>query len=319
MKKYLNTLALIAGASFVGAASAQAQLLAYDGIDYPQGSPGSVAGNNGGSGDWAGAWTDKNNLSAVIGGMSYSTLPVVGNSIAGTSTTSSSSEAERVLNHTFGFYASQNTYQANTLWMSYLWASDNTGNGGLFRQASLMFLQGATASAGSGGEYLDIGMPNISAANQATVNPNISLWYGGHGLAGQTGGSTAPNVQSSVAANNYNTYFILIGMTLDNTSTTADTINVWIDPTLDGNAPVTPADLTYSLQDLSSINAIRFQAGGVNATYGGAGVENADEIRIGWTANSVETMSVANVVPEPASMALMGFGGLSLLLFRRKK
>ena len=100
---------------------------------------------------------------------------------------------------------------------------------------------------------------------------------------------------------------------------TAQTINVWVNPTLTGTTPVGAPNMTYSGQDFSGINALRVQAGGYNSNYGGIGQEQADEIRLGWTANAVETMSLANVVPEPASLALFGLGDLGLLAFRRKK
>jgi hypothetical protein len=330
MKKYLNILALTAGASLVGAVSVQAQLIAYDGFNYSSFDT-TLAPNqqlSGGSGDWKFSWFDKSPGasqpgSQLIPGMSYSTLPVVGNSI-GQVGNNGTTQLWRVLGSNLGYYGTHNGSQANTVWMSYIWASDNTGTldpGGsgnyLFRQASLGFYVGGTATTTAGSEYLDVGMPNISATSASTVTPNISLWYGGHGLAGQTGSATAPNVQSSVAANNYNQNFILIQMLLDGDNTTADTMNIWINPTL-GVAPGTP-NMSYALQNLSAIDTFRFSANGNNATFGGYGIQQTDELRIGQTMDSVETMSVANIVPEPVSMVLLGFSSLSLLLFRRNK
>ena len=327
MKKYLNILALTVGASLVGAVSAQAQLFGYDGYNYSTGL-GTISGQSSGSGDWKYPWFDKLNggvsgATVQSGSMSYSTLPTTGNSVSQTGAPGTAYD-QIGLNSTFGAYAnSYNTTAPGQLWMSYLWESGNFGNlsvngNNLFRQANLGFF--ITGTAGGGGtEYLDIGMPNISDANAATVNPNISLWYGGHGLAGQTGSSTAPNVQSSVAADNANVDFIVIEMLLDNTTTTADTINVWINPTLGTDVTTLTPDMTYSLQDLSKIDSVRFQSGNNNTTYGGYGMQNFDELRIGTDMTSVETLTSATLVPEPVSIALLGFGGLGLLLFRRKR
>ena len=327
MKKYLNILALTAGASLVGAVSAQAQLFGYDGFNYNTGL-GTISGQLPGSGDWKFPWFDKLNggisgSTVQSGSLSYSTLPTTGNSVA-LSGAPGTAYDQIGFNQTFGTYAnSLNTVAPGTLWMSYLWESGNTGNlsssfNNLFRQANLgLFVTGTATGAGS--EYLDVGMPNISDANASTVKPNISLWYGGHGLAGQTGSSTAPNLQSSVAADNFNVNFMLIEMVLDNNTTTADTINVWINPTLGADVTTVTPDLTYSLQDLSKLDTVRFQSGNNNTTYGGYGMQSFDELRVGTDMNSVETLTSATLTPEPVSMALLGLGGLSLLLFRRKQ
>jgi hypothetical protein len=201
--------------------------------------------------------------------------------------------------------------------MSYLWLGGNTSSSGsLFRQATMMFLKGASTSSTtpSGTEYMDVGMPNISAANVGTVNPNISLWSSS-GNAGQILSSTAP-LQSSVAANNGVTDFILIEMTGTATAWGAagnsETMNVWINPILGGTLG-TP-NISYSGQDLSGINAIRIQGGGYNVTYGALpGEEAVDEINFG------DTMADVEPVPEPASMALAALGGLALLALRRRQ
>jgi hypothetical protein len=180
-----------------------------------------------------------------------------------------------------------------------------------------MFFKGAstTSTSPGGTEYMDIGMPNITATNMSTVNPNISLWASG-GNAGQTTTSLVP-VQSSVAANNGLTDFILIEMTGTTWLTGgSETMNVWINPTLTQATPLGLPSMTYSLQDLSVINAIRIQGGGYNATYGALpGEETVDELNIGDTAADVEPLAT----PEPASLSLLAVGGLAMLALKRKR
>jgi hypothetical protein len=328
MKNPRLALTLSLGTFLVSHVSANAQVIASEGFNYNAGTAVITAEGTGGTG-WANPWNSKSDTTQTVvsaTSLSYTdgsgnTLATSGGSLISATANSTTAQPERELTSTtFGALAAANpaTGAAGTLWMSYLWQGLNTtGSGsGLYRQASLMFLQGATSAAGSGSERLDIGMPNISAVNQATVLPNLSLWSSG-GLAGQTLSSTAP-LQSTVAANNGSTTFVLIEMTMDNVATTADTINIWFNPTLTGATPVGAANLTYSLADLSGLNGIRLQSGSLSAADGTVGgQQQVDEINFGDTAADVEPLQVANT-PEPGTIALAAIGGLAILGLRRK-
>jgi hypothetical protein len=170
---------------------------------------------------------------------------------------------------------------------------------------------------GSGQERLDIGTPNISAANQGTVNPNISLWSA-NGIVGGNGSltSTAP-LQSSVSTYAA-TSFILIKFSLDNVTATADTVSVWINPTLTGAQPVGAADLTWTSQNWSDLNGIRIASNAGNATTGNVGgSQQVDELNIGNDVASVENIVA---VPEPGTLAMAAMGGVAIMaLIRRRK
>jgi hypothetical protein len=323
LEKHATTLALAVAVSFTAALSARAQLIASEGFNYAPGTAVIATEGTGGTG-WGSGWVSKSDTaqSQVVGtSLSYTDgsgniLTTSGGSLISSTLTSTTAQPQRALPSTFGALAAANTAASGTLWMSYLWQGLNTtGSGsGWYRQAIMMFINGATSAVnGSGSERLDIGMPNISTANLSTVNPNISLWTSGGLSAGNTYSSTAP-LQSTVAANSGLTTFVLIEMVLDNTTTTPDTVNVWLNPTLTGTTPVGSPNLTYSSQDLSAINGIRIQSGSLNTSYGTVGGEQqVDEINIGDTVADVEP------VPEPGSMALGALGGLALLALRRKQ
>jgi hypothetical protein len=310
-QKKHEILAVMAMAAMASATAAHAQVIASD--NFSEGTVGSdiLAAGAAGNG-WAYEWADKNALDVVQSGpLGYTdglgnVLTTSGNSLqsyGAANPGTSSAEPE-----------------PDTVWMSYLWQGNNTSaSGSLFRQASILFMKGASGSSTSPGgtEYADIGMPNISSATVGTVNPNVSLWFNS-GNVGSSIPSTAP-LQSTWAANTAQTYLILVEFTGSATAWSAsgnsETMNVWVDPNLTGNTPTEPADLSYTGQDLSGINAIRISGAGWNAagTYGALpGEETVSDITFGDTPLDVEP------VPEPTTLALAALGGLGLLAFRRK-
>ena len=302
--------------------TANAQLQGYESFSYTSGT--TLTGISPGSGLFPNNWTTKTpGTTSAVGssGLGYTdgsgnTLSTTGNS--GVSVGSSATDnPQLVFGSTLGVASGATaTAGSGTIWISYLWQGLNTSAAGsLFRQATFGLYSGMTTSSGSGNEYLDIGMPNIQSSTVGTVNPNISLWYGGKGLAGQTSSSTAPAINSSAAANGGNTLMIVLQLQMDNSTTTADTLNMWINPTLGGAGP-TGTEYTYSLQDLTSINGIRMASGNTNATFGlQPGMQQYDEFRVGDTFADVSPI----VTPEPTVMALAGLGGATLLAFRRRR
>jgi len=330
MQKSLNTLALTLGVSLVAAVTVRAQT-ASESFNYGTGAgigtqavPGSgafgwlpqVASVNANLGYWNSKADPNPTTEVQATSMTYAGLNTSGGSLISAGGATSGNSIPEIMLGTGVTFGSLGAANGNTLWVSYLWQGLETPSSaaGLFRQSTVMFLGGATTASGSGQERLDIGTPNISAANSGTVNPNISLWSV-NGIAGGNGtlSSTAP-LQSSVATYAA-TSFILIKFSLDNVITSADTISVWINPTLTGAEPVGAADLTWTTQDWSALNGIRISSNAGNATTGNVGgSEQIDELNIGNTVASVEA------VPEPGTLAMAAIGGVAMMaLIRRRK
>ena len=95
---------------------------------------------------------------------------------------------------------------------------------------------------------------------------------------------------------------------VDNT-TAADTAYAWFNPDI-SSEPMTATAIQFALNDLSAVNALRFQAGNLN-TSGTNAVFEVDELRVG--------LNYVNVIPEPGMAVLAGLGGLALLLRLRKQ
>jgi hypothetical protein len=309
MQKHLYKLALTVALTLVAGLSARAQTVVHEGFDYPNGTV--VANQSGGTG-FSAAWANGSGgpqlATNFAGGLSYGSLTTSGGGllVGGTAGLTTAATPNRALSATFGASAALNPVTANTLWMSFLYLNVNQTTGPLYRQANLGLFQGTS-------EYLDVGLPNISAANQATVNPNFSLWGANKGIMGATYSGTSP-LQSTVSATGATPTFIVMKFVVDATAGTADSVYIWFNPSLDSAPDQGLANITFTAQDLSGINNIRFQGGGYNATYGTVNaVYQVDELNLGYTYGDVAP------VPEPTVIGLAAMSGLALLALRRKQ
>lgn len=307
MQKYVKYLALSVAASLVTALSLNAQLIAYDGFNYPDGTrlDGSTAGQGNGGFGWGANWSVANAATNTSAGLSYNNgaaLPttsggaVLGYYPGGTAITA---DAQRMLPATFGSYGSE-------VWVSVLMNFQTTSTLTAYRETKLYFLSGASAggdplySNRNGSEQLDFGVPHTYNAG---ASDTLSIYHGTTYVS--SGFATPRNADLSL-----NTVFMVIRVSLDGT-TAGDTADMWINPSL--TSPLGAADATWTgTENLDAINAIRLQCGSANAS-GINQVVGFDELHVGTSFASVTT------VPEPMTFALASLGGLMFLALRRKK
>ncbi len=287
----------------------KAQIIAYDWFDYPSGTQlfGTAPGQGNGGYGWATTWSATSaalstNLSP---GLSYGAQPVVGGKVVlgnpfGSTGTSASSQ--RLLPGTLTTLAGG----SGSIWISFYYQNWSTDNGGLsgFREAKMALFSGATANANgsanvNGSERLDVGTPNTYSAG---ANDTLTLWqgstYSSSGIATPRGNNPA------------NTVFVLLRMDVDAT-TGNDTAYAWFNPSL-ASEPSTGSAVMFNNTDLSPINALRFQAGNLNAS-GTNAVFAIDELYVGRSWADVV------LVPEPAISVFCGLGGLVLVFSRARR
>jgi hypothetical protein len=311
-------LALCAGMT----TSVRAQLLYYEGFDYPGSVNATVSGLNGGLGTWQAAWTTGSGAflgTNISGGLTYSdgtghqllTDPDSIKLAVGvpppnpTSTTASPNRTMLGASTTYtnlGAMAAANPNGAGVVWMSFLFQRPTQvpGGTGFYRQANFGLFQGTS-------EKLDVGDPNTSA----TVNNNISLWS-----SGGTDPAATP-LQSTVSGfSDSSAQLIVLKLTLDtfNAATpTKDGASVWINPNDITSLAATPDINQASEVDISGVTVIRFQAGNFNGN-GTNAFFYADEVRVGFSAADVLPLSV----PEPSTVALVAVS-CTLFLWRRRR
>jgi hypothetical protein len=313
MKKNLSVLALTVGVSLVAALPASAQLIAEDSMNYTAGAEWvkTGVGFNGGTG-WGGTWSATAAALATNSnaGLTYGSLnaPGVGVVVGGGNTATATS-LQRILPGTLGVLGASGS---GTIWMSFLSQNLQETTGGLagFREAKLGLFSGASTNASgvsgvNGSERLAFGTPNTYTAG---ASDNLSIYNGStfmsSGVATPRGSATAP-------------VFVLIALLVDNT-TALDSAYMWVNPSSslfgdNGNSPAFgTAAATFTANDLSAVNALRLQSGGLNGS-GTNGWWQADELRVGYSFADVTP------VPEPVTFALAGLGGVMFLSLRRRK
>ena len=271
-------------------------LLAYEGFDYSAGT--SVAGQAGGQG-WGTAWQTFNPGSYIgtntATGLTYGALVAangalqVGYPQPGVPGGNTTATPQRVLPTTLGTMASTNN---GVLWISFLIYNPMypTVPGKYYRQSNLGFFSGASGMSSGGSEVAAAGLYNTSA----TYTTNFAAWAY----------PNAPTV-SSVPAFSTNVQLVVIKLVVDNTSA-VDYLYAWfnLNPSLLGNNANTPnvltADLAFNGANLSSVNALRVQAGNNNAN-GTNAFWTADELRLGTSFASVTPVS--NFAPVLAAVS----------------
>lgn len=313
-----NKIPLVAAICFVALVnySAKAQLIVYDGFNYTAAT--GIAGQSGGdSTGWASPW-GTTSAGYQIGtntaaGLTYGDLATDGGALQvgypqpGVPGGNTTATPQRTLPDTLGDLAAANTADVGTLWLSFLIYNPTYPTTTYYRQSNLGFFSGAasTGTGGGGTEKADLGLANGSA----TVGTDFSAWGG-------TVTAAAPN-QSTVSAFSASVQFVLVEMVVDNT-TAADTYYAWFntDPStfsINADAPdISTASVTNSGADLSSVNALRFQAGNANGN-GTNAFYTVDEVRLG------DSFADVTPTPEPATVTLAALGGMALFVLRRKR
>ena len=263
-------------------------LLAYDGFNYATGT--CIAGQTGGQG-WSTAWQTFNPGAYIAtntaAGLTYGALVTangalqVGYPQPGVPAGNLTADPQRVLPTTLGTLASTNS---GVLWISFLMYNPMypTVPGKYYRQSNLGLFKGASGTTNGGSEVAAVGLYNTSAA----YTTNFAAWA--------YGVSPAPTM-SAVPAFSANVQLVVVKLVVDNTNA-ADHLYAWfnLNPALLGNNTNTPnvltADFDFKDVDLSSVNALRFQAGNNNSN-GTNAFFTADELRLGTSFASVTPVS----------------------------
>lgn len=292
-------LLLAAALAFVSATSTKAQLIAYENFGISAGTN-AIAGSSGNlSTGFSTNWTtisDATGGNIISPGYTYTGLTTSGNraQIFNASATPDPTATYFYRTLTTPFSVSANS--TGTLWASFIIQATAAAQGGL--GASINFTNNNTPTASSAG--VSIGAVG-SSANYRVANRGTDTSGSGSVL------TTTTNAGTQV--------FAVLKLTLDTNTGANDFVSLWFNPNL-GSFNGTEASLGTAALDnqsmgnigLTSINSIVFGSNYVNT---GSPVLGLDEIRLGTT--------VASVIPEPTTWALLAGSLTALAIFRRRR
>jgi hypothetical protein len=328
--------------------SAQAALLVYEPFDYTTGAQlydqGTMTGLNGGTG-WAAAWTGRNGAttsvpagttSVLAGSLLHPTqpgdLPTSGGHVRidGLATaTSPSTEPTRA----FTPYVAGKVAAASTIWYSFLAQRVGevqdpplVGTNPYPRGTNVSMFRGNATVAGAT-EALGIGNSSNHTTNTWSMVPNGSgaLTEGAYNPAGSTPGLTgAPTTPGAATYPFEDLQWVVVRLDVDGTAAN-DSAYMWLSPDPSVEPSLASAQAAILNTDTNSFNfdgigSFRPFVGARAGTAGTTGYRPAgglllDEVRIG---TDYAAMSSTNVVPEPASIALLLLSGLAMVGLRRR-
>lgn len=282
------TIALVAVAAVaLLAGSANAAVIVYEGFNYPAGNiDGTQNGGTGMTGAWATSGIQK--LYTVAGsGLTFTGLSTEGNA-AQRSDRSGGAEMNRGIS-----VASQNALTADnsTIWFSVLMDTADSYPKG--NQMAFLFssdpISGPkdTPVSVSGGEAYGVGFEDTDPSKL-------------HGLAVDDG--TSSYSDDGISGIGRNEKFFIAGKINWAPNGSNDTLTVY--NVTDPNLPL-PSPFATMTDDLDQS---QFDTLAIGDKQHGI----VDEIRLG------QSMEDVGLVPEPATMALLGLGGIGVLLRRRR-
>jgi len=316
-------------------ASSNAALLVYEPFDYPAGE--GLLDKNGGGGfaaDWTGNGNNDANLPAgttSIQGASLSGpagLPTQGGHVV-IQGSPSTSQPSRTFNAQAVAAIQAQEASGGSLWVSFLAQRQGEANSPPAGTdwPNNPYPRGVNVSlfnAAQNDEITGVGNSSNATDNTWSIIPNGSgaMREGAYNPPG----SASPGVPDNAGAATYpwnDLHWAVVRIDYAGVGGNQD-MYLWLDPDPAGQpaegaavAKILGTDTNYST--LLGIGAVRPFVGNAQGTAGGAnyrpyGVLAFDEFRVGTTYSD---MTSTTVVPEPASLALLLFGGVALVVRRK--
>ncbi|MGJ8655459.1 MAG: PEP-CTERM sorting domain-containing protein [Akkermansiaceae bacterium] len=304
MKNYttIKTLSYTGAALLLGSYYSHAALTVYEGFDYTAGT--TIVGSGTAADGWDGAWTGTgtNTASAVSPGLTFGSLSTSGGA-AQRATRIGNAAISRTIDASA---QSSLTADNSTIWFSVLMAGTSA------EVDADESIQGFATNSYGTLIFGDTGFSGGSGASAPTLTGGTAFGVG----FGDTSDNSGDYNKLQIQGVSYNGGTLTQGGSFTISSETSLIVGS-IDWAASGNDDVLSL---YALDDPTGIPGTAFatltgdfdQSTFDTISIGDAQTSVFDEIRIGSTLADVVP------VPEPSSTALLGLGGLALILRRRK-